>query len=496
MLGMRQAPAPSAREAQIADMMRWVEDVLAYTAAEAKLFCRCEGARMGPHTLVYKVRLERGKPSTMDGLADAIQANLLARPGSPGLHGHVRVTRDPSVGWQIEIPSPFPITPRPDQLAQATRGLQVALAIDQEFEPILLDLGATPAVMFIGPTGSGKTTAAQSALFALLARNSATDLALVVLAEKRLRWAGFTATPHALAAAHTDEDINQLLDNLVAKMNRRLETGAQRPAILTVVDDAHNKFAGPCGKAIAKNLERLVSTGREAGMFTWILTQDAGSNTTSGGDLLFANCRGKVLFKMTNRQASARAAGMGGVGLEALSNHPGDCIVDIDGIKRRGATAYDPQLQAKLPRRAEPVVAVPLDDPDDMWQPRRQRRPAFSTLLEPPAPVLTPAPPPPPTPPQALHEGGYLAPVSTLAPTPAPTPPATPPDAAWPICEARPLTPEEAQEARRRYDNGRGASLNKMCEMVYGPKNTRKLELLRDALGIPQPRLKIIGGDQ
>lgn len=455
----RQAQPLTAQESQIVSVMQWTERVLAYTAAEAGLDCRCEQSVMGPHTFSYFVRLLNGKPSTLDGLAPAIRANLLAVPGSPSLAGEVRVSRDGSVGWRIEVPSPFPVTPSPAQLARATSGLRVAVALDHQFRPVLVDLAANPALMWVGPTGRGKTEAARSALYALVTRNSLADLTLVVLAEKRYRWQDFTATPHCLAAAHTPDDIARLLARIVAKMEARLRDGAHRPAILSIVDDGHNLFAGPQGRAIAHSLARLSSIGREAGMLTWLLTQDAGSKDASGSQLFEANARVKVMFRATNKQASARAAGMGGSGLEALSNHPGDCLVDLDGKSIRAATAYDARLSEKLPQVA-PTPATPL------------------------TPVSAPVFDPPRTPPAAANGGGQT-PVSTPPPTPA---------LAWPINAARPLSAEETAEARRLYDNGRGLSLNKLCEKVYGPKNPSKMWYLRDALGVPQPR--IAGGDE
>ena len=453
-------PAISAMERDAVAIIGWVDRIIGATVVEAGLHAVCERVAMGPHTLTYYLRLVQGKPSVMAALAPALRANLLAQPGSPPLAGDIRVTPDPAVGWRIEVPSPFPVTPSPAQLARATRGLRVAVALDQQFQPVVVDLADAPALMWIGPTGRGKTEAARSALFALVTRNSPADLALVLCAEKRGRWADFAATPHCLAAAHTAVDIDRLLANLTRKMDERLRDGARRPAILVIVDDAHNLFDGERGKSIARSLARLSTTGREAGVYSWLLTQDAGSKSASGSQMYEANARVKVMFRATNRQAGARAAGMGGAGVEALSGHPGDCLVDLDGERVRAATAYDPDLSRKLPRLETPAASTPPT---------------------PPTPVSAPVFDPPATPQNPSARGDDPTPVSTLV-------------FDWPINAARPLSEEEAQEARRLRDNG--LSLNKLCERVYGPKNNSKMEHLREALGLPHPRLKIVGGDE
>jgi hypothetical protein len=429
--------------------MGWVDRIIGATVVEAGLHCVCERAAMGPHTMTFYLRLLQGKPSVMAALAPAIRANLLAQPGSPEMAGDIRVTPDPRVGWRIEAPSPFPITPTPAQLARVTSGLRVAIALDQQFQPVVVDLTEAPALMWIGPTGRGKTEAARSALYALVTRNSPVDLALVVCAEKRTRWEDFACTPHCLASAHTAADIDRLLVNLTRKMAERMSHGARRPAILVIVDDAHNLFDGDHGKSIARSLARLSSTGREAGLYSWVLTQDAGSKSASGSQLYEANARVKVMFRATNRQAGARAAGMGGVGLDALSGHKGDCLVDTDNGERvRAATAFDPDLSRKLPRLAVPRPA-----------------PAWSESSQPVVVVQPPPPQPPTTPPPAASEGDD-APTTTTTTT---------------------------TEDRIRALHGQGISLSNIALEVYGYKDARTMGKVKQALGLPT--LKVMGGE-
>lgn len=480
--------APTPEEQDLANLMAWVEDVLAYTVAHADLEVRCERSRQGPHTFNYYVRLLRGDPRKLLALGPAIRANLLRHPNSPILDGPVRISEDRQYGFLIQAPSPIHVCPTPAQLAENTRGLQIAVAVDDQFRPLVLDFEQWPVMLVIGPTGCGKTTAVQSALAAAIWRNPPDRLSLVIAAEKRMRWRQFARTPHCIAAAHTAEDIAALLDNMARKMDHRIHNDVEWPAILIVVDDAQNLFAGAQGAPIREALERLTSTGREPRIYTTLISQDAGSTRSIGGPRIAANARAKLLFQTADASAAARAAGVGGSGLQALSGQPGDCVLIRDGQMQRGASGYS---AAPLNLPVAPAAPVAPPAPSEVVVRRPKRTPSFGVLTPVPAPVLTPRG----TPTEAYEGqegGGGAAPV--LAPVPAPS---LAPDLkalGWPIGRFRVLTEEEQDTVRRLYDDGRGLRLKRLAETVYGSKNGKTQPYLRELLGIPHPRM-VAGGE-
>jgi DNA segregation ATPase FtsK/SpoIIIE-like protein len=371
----------------------------------------------------------------------------------------------------IEVPSPDARTPTALALARATRGLVMAIGLDQFRRPATIDLRHHPTILFVGPTRSGKSEGMRSALYALAARNGPALLQFVIFSQKRESWDAFAGAaacwgvvsdPAESAAAMTWLARSMLLD----RARRRVK----EPAIVVVLDDLLNLLQE--APQVADAVGAIASLGGGLGVFQIIGTQDAGSKHGTGGPRVEANVTARVIYRPATRTEGARASGTTAEGLEQLSGRKGDALMSVGGHCLRVATGYaDDRLIVQLPQ-GKCVVAP--------WRTMTSEL----VLPEPPEPV------PPHSPFQAADEateggetartGSELVPEPDAEPVePAPEPvPALRPEplvlpesgtGLFPIRPPRFPNAREAAEIRRLHADG--WSLNRLCLLVYEHKN-------------------------
>ena len=132
--------------ATIQQWIAWAEQKIAAVVVGEKLQVGLVGVVQGPLTVTFKVRLLKPSPAALRKtlhLGPAL-AQALSVDG-------VRIT-DTAQGILLELPSPQPRTPSAEELAKHSRGIGVAVGLDQWRRPVGVNLAHHPTVLFVGPS--------------------------------------------------------------------------------------------------------------------------------------------------------------------------------------------------------------------------------------------------------------------------------------------------------------------------------------------------------
>ena len=178
--------------------MRQIEAAIAGAFVNDRLAIHLLGGVQGPHTLTFGVRLYQPTKSNVAkalSLAPAIEATTGVSP--------VRVYSE-SGAIMVELPSPQPIII--DGTRYAGEGLAIPLGMTGRRGIVGVDFVRNPHLLFVGPTGRGKTTAARVIAGIAVERFELYGTALRALHEagprrhSRIRFLG-ERVPFAAAAA-------------------------------------------------------------------------------------------------------------------------------------------------------------------------------------------------------------------------------------------------------------------------------------------------------
>ncbi len=443
------------------DMVRWTawaEKRIAQVVTGERLRVRLLRVVQGPLTVTFRLRLVRPSPGALRrllGLGPAL-AQALQVDG-------VRL-QDTAQGVLVEVPSPAPRTPDAAALARHTRGWRVAVGLDQWRKPVRVDLRHHPTLLFVGPSRRGKTQAMRAVVYALARAHPPRRLQLLIVAQKLQDWRPFQDGEHCLALVADPAEAAAALEWLAGtKLQERARSGGRaEPVILVVLDDLLNLLkredvSGPIGE--------LASMGGGVGIYQLIGTQDAGSKRGTGGPDVEANITARLVYRAASATTAARAAGAGKLGVEALSGHKGDALLVLDGEARRVATARTDDADIlQLPRRPAGFVAA---------HPWRNRPQPVATALnrpQPPATALNRPQPVATAPLDGAREAGEEGGLNRLQPVG---------EAAFPIPRRKP-SPEEAQAMAAMQE--RGMSLSAICRTVYGSKDGRTFQWVKEAV--------------
>lgn len=441
--------------ANLVQWIAWTERRIATVVVAEGLRCGLAEVKQGPLVITFRIRLLEPNPSQLrkilalgPALAQALQVE------------GVRIS-DTARGILMEIPSPQPRTPSGVDLARYTRGLTVAVGLDQWRQPVLVDLHHHPTLLFVGPPRRGKTSAMKSILAALASQNSPEQLRYVIISQRRTDWSAFEQGDGCLALVNEPQEGVEALAWAVRLMARRSQRGNAKTAVLFVVDDLTNllrqqpKLASPLGE--------IATMGGGVNLFLMIGTHHAGSKAGTGDSNLEASATARLVYKPASTSTGTRSAGAGQLGLDELSAYKGDCLLILDGFPHRIATAHtDDCLITQLPVGNGGVVPP--------WRKQTsQQQPATSEhQLPPPKPVVAvPALQYNDSPYPDQETGGK--PVAVVA------------DEMFPI-EKRPLTPFERTIVRALYNDGAGESVNTLCKRVYRSKYRKTFDWIVAAL--------------
>ena len=328
--------------ATIRQWVAWAERKIAGVVVGEGLDVALAEVVEGPQVVTFRLRLLRPSPAALRKLQALGPAIAQAAQVD-----QVRIT-DTARGVLVELPSPSPKTPPAALLAQATKGLAVAVGLDQWRRPIVADLDVFPNLAFIGPPGRGKTQAMKSTLFALASRNPARRLCYVVASQKRSDWQAFEPATGCIAVVSDPAEVGDAFAWAAGELlQERARDGVDSPAIIFVIDDLvallqrAPDIVGPLGE--------LASMGRGLRLFLMIGTQQAGSRSGMASTLVDDNVACRVVYKASSATAGARAAGAGGLGLDQLSGRRGDALFVADRVERIATGFADDRLIAQLP---------------------------------------------------------------------------------------------------------------------------------------------------
>lgn len=325
-------------------MIRWIgwaERSLASLCISEGLHVGMAQAIQGPMTITFRLRLlqpSRTELAKLLALGPAIQQALQVFS--------VRVSGTDR-GILIEVPSPLPKTPRAELLARHSRGLQIALGLNSQREPVLLDFGRWAHLLAVGPSGRGKSQAMRSLLLSLASRNPPGRALFLIMAKKAEDWRAFQPSANCLALLTHPKDQELALAWLAGDiLQRRAEQGHKQPHIFLIADDLINLQARA---DLTGGLEELASMGRAAGIHLLISTQTTGKK---GGlsQAIEQNLTARLIFGAGDAAAGARYAGQGGLQIEEIGIAPGDALLLLDGQAQRLATGLcSDSLIALLP---------------------------------------------------------------------------------------------------------------------------------------------------
>lgn len=441
--------------ASVRQYAAWAEKKIAGVVQGEGLACGLVRVVQGPLVLTYTVRLLAPAPASLrkllslgPALAQALQVES------------VRVS-DTAAGVQIEIPSPVQRTPRAGELVRYTSGLRVAVGLNSLRQPVTVDLTQHGALLWVGPSRRGKTESLKSTVFALLRANHWQKVQCLVLSQKRADWQNLAGATGCVGLLSDPAECSRAL-SWVASTVLQGRASAGRgctPALLVVVDDLVNllervpEIAGP--------LAEIASMG--AGLAVHLLagTQEAGSRRGTGGPAVEANVTCRIVYRSSSAVGAARAAGMGGAGLEQLTSAKGDALLIEHGEAVRIATGW-----------ADDRELLQLEQGQVMPAPWRASQPASTThnQLQPAQPAVSPLPASAHAP---IREGGEPVAVDPVEAVEAVA------DSLFPIDKRAPTGNE--QEVIKALHSA-GESLSALCRRVYGHKDGKAFALVKKAL--------------
>jgi DNA segregation ATPase FtsK/SpoIIIE, S-DNA-T family len=215
----------------------------------------------------------------------------------------------------------------------------VALGMDTAGQPLLLRL-SSPAIAHVlvcGTTGSGKTALVRTMLFSLTRFNQPRDLGFALIDPKRRGFSCFAQQKHLLSPlAVTTDQAADLLQRLVAEMEKRDASGHHRPRIVVAIDELADLLQTG-RERIEQPLTRLLQRGREAGIHVLACTQKPSAAVLSG--LLRANFPTRLVGKVASAEDARIASGIAGTGAEKLAGR-GEFLLIAAGQTIRFQSAW------------------------------------------------------------------------------------------------------------------------------------------------------------
>jgi S-DNA-T family DNA segregation ATPase FtsK/SpoIIIE len=255
----------------------------------------------------------------------------------------VRVARD-GESIAVEVPRADPEPVRLLSLLEAlgqAPPLTACLGLTDDGRPLLLRLPSPDVahVLVAGATGSGKTELMRSLVVSLALLNRQARLQFALIDPKARGFLPLAGLPHLVAEVASDSGpALQLLDRLMAEMERRDREGVSAPRIVVVVDELLDVLAVG-GKTAEAALTRLAQRGRESGLH--LIAGAQKPSAAALGPMLKANFPVRLVGRVGSADDARVAAGQGGTGAEKLMGH-GDFVLVAAGHTVRFQAAWIP----------------------------------------------------------------------------------------------------------------------------------------------------------
>lgn len=318
------------REAMISHMQgltRAIGRVLVNAGISAKLI----RAKQGPMTLTFCIYLIDPTLTQLNAVSN--MGSLLSQYTGVG---PVRVSTDAG-SVVIEFPSPAPMTPSAYMLATHGQGKNIAIGFDHWADPVYFNLGRSN-LLVIGPPMSGKSSAMRSILYQII-KDSKGTVQYIIIAERAITWALFQNIAGCVDVHLTADAGAKALTELSVQMEEKANREEQfSPPLVVILDDLISLLQANSG--IGELVKRLATAGGQIGIHLIMGTQSAGSNASTGGQIVDDTFMTRLVFKTQNAGAAYRATGASNQGVEDLTTAPGDALFISGHTKVRIATGY------------------------------------------------------------------------------------------------------------------------------------------------------------
>jgi len=231
--------------------------------------------RFAPALVDVLVRMARSESNrakarlTTVSIEDGLYHVTIRKPGkAPDLH----------ISKMLQYAKPG----RPLGKADRTGDIFGLLGVNRKDELVYLDFALTPVSLFVGKTGSGKTSAAMGMLTSLLSANSPNRVHLYVAAFRANQWRDFARLPHVQAVEYEPGRIAALCQRLADEAQQRagIDSDNSHPSAILFVDDLSGISKMDAWPAIRDALTQITMSGGGARYYTIITTH---RTTESGG---------------------------------------------------------------------------------------------------------------------------------------------------------------------------------------------------------------------
>lgn len=343
------------------EFVEFQSDRIEAVLASHKIPVRVHGGVISPAWVRFHFT---AAPAARVGRIRSLAEEIALALGAPA----VRIARDGDM-LAIEVPR---IDRQPVRLLPLMRKVMgqsgigpvtACLGLAQDGRPLLLRLPSPDVahILVAGATGSGKTELLRTLLFSLAATNRRHKLQFALIDPKSRGLGPLNFLPHLLAPIATDvRAALELLERLLAEMDRRDAQGQSAPRIVIVVDEVIDLLMLG-GRPVEAALTRIAQRGREAGLHLILGAQKPAASAF--GPHLKANLPVRLVGRVGSVDDARVAAGVSASGAEKLSGQ-GDFIAVSGGEIIRFQSAYvGPEDLAEL-RRIIPARTPLLAEPD------------------------------------------------------------------------------------------------------------------------------------
>ena len=244
----------------------------------------------------------------------------------------------------VDIETPTRIKVTVDSLKSSRDDTDIAMT--SQLKPVQIIWRSTGVMGFIGKSGSGKTTALQSVLYAIKKYEPATQI--IVLGYKPADWENMK---NVVTFVSNREEIKTFLKWIINEVKiERMREGVdpkQLHRIIVVYDDLKSLILD--NKDVATTISDIGSLGAGVYVNTMILTQ---SVSDSGGEKVFVNCSARVVFRSGDSKIDAANTGktVNETGIDKISFKKGDAIfIGDEGTYRIGTAMVQEKQLNTLP---------------------------------------------------------------------------------------------------------------------------------------------------
>lgn len=206
-------------------------------------------------------------------------------------------------------------------------GVSIALGVQANGEPTVINLDEMPHLLVAGSTGAGKSVALHSMLMSMLFKFMPWELQLGFVDLKRVELGRYEGLPHLkpYGISYTPEDGVRMLENILLDINNRYRVLKQAgvgslgsymtalkngslpftypliPRVVIVIDEFGELILSG-GKGVEDLVIRITQLGRAAGVHLVLATQRPVVKIVTG--LIKANIPARLAFKCATRMDS------------------------------------------------------------------------------------------------------------------------------------------------------------------------------------------------